>query len=120
MQSIPTVVAFRDGQPVDGFVGAIPEPMVNEFVNKLMPTEAELEAEEALEEELEGHLDGAEEKYREALEVDPNNRDARVGLARIYAETGREDLRARRSRRPCPTPRPNASWRCSRCATGPT
>jgi len=92
VQSIPTVVAFRDGQPIDGFVGAIPEPMVNEFVNKLMPTEAELEAEEALEEELEGHLDGAEEKYREALEVDPNNRDARVGLARIYAETGREDL----------------------------
>ena len=92
VQSIPTVVAFRDGQPIDGFVGAIPEPMVNEFVNKLMPTEAELEAEEALEEELEGHLDGAEEKYREALEVDPTNRDARVGLARIYAETGREDL----------------------------
>ncbi len=92
VQSIPTVVAFRDGQPIDGFVGAIPEPMVNEFVDKLMPTEAELEAEEALEEELEGHLDDAEQKYREALEVDPTNRDARVGLARIYAETGREDL----------------------------
>jgi thioredoxin-like negative regulator of GroEL len=56
-----------------------------------MPTEAELEAEEALEEELEGHLDDAEQKYREALEVDPTNRDARVGLSRIYAETGRED-----------------------------
>src|SRR4029450_3035658 len=91
VQSIPTVVAFRDGQPIDGFVGAIPAPMVNGVVDKLMPTEAELEAEEALEEELEGHLDDAEQKYREALEVDPNNRDARVGLARIYAETGRED-----------------------------
>jgi putative thioredoxin len=81
VQSIPTVVAFRDGQPIDGFVGAIPEPMVNEFVDRLMPTEAELE----------GHLDDAEQKYREALEVDPTNRDARVGLSRIYAETGRED-----------------------------
>jgi putative thioredoxin len=91
VQSIPTVVAFRDGQPIDGFVGAIPEPMVNEFVDRLMPTEAELEAEDALEEELEGHLDDAEQKYREALEVDPNNRDARVGLGRILAETGRED-----------------------------
>ncbi len=99
VQSIPTVVAFRDGQPIDGFVGAIPEPMVNEFVDKLMPTEAELEAEEALEEELEGHLDDAEQKYREALEVDPTNRDARVGLARIYAETGRED-RARETLAP--------------------
>ncbi len=98
MQSIPTVVAFRDGQPIDGFVGAIPEPMVNEFVDRLMPTEAELEAEEALEEELEGHLDDAEQKYREALEVDPNNRDARVGLGRILAETGREDAGARDAR----------------------
>ena len=91
VQSIPTVVAFRDGQPIDGFVGAIPEPMVNEFVDRLMPSEAELEAEDALEEELEGHLDDAEQKYREALEVDPNNRDARVGLGRILAETDRED-----------------------------
>jgi putative thioredoxin len=91
VQSIPTVVAFRDGRPIDGFVGAIPEPMVNEFVDRLMPTEAELEAEEALEEELEGHLGDAEQKYGEALEVDPNNRDARVGLGRILAETGRED-----------------------------
>jgi putative thioredoxin len=91
VQSIPTVVAFRDGRPIDGFVGAIPEPMVNEFVDRLMPTEAELEAEDALEEELEGHLGDAEQKYREALEVDPNNRDARVGLGRILAETGRDD-----------------------------
>jgi putative thioredoxin len=91
VQSIPTVVAFRGGQPIDGFVGAIPEPMVNEFIDGLMPTEAELEAEDALEEELEGHLDDAEQKYREALEVDPNNRDARVGLGRILAETDREE-----------------------------
>jgi putative thioredoxin len=91
VQSIPTVVAFRDGQPIDGFVGAIPEPMVNEFIDRLMPTEAELEAEDGLEEELEGHLHDAEQKYREALEVDPNNRDARVGLGRILAETSRED-----------------------------
>ena len=35
VQSIPTVVAFRDGQPIDGFVGAIPEPMVNEFVERV-------------------------------------------------------------------------------------
>jgi putative thioredoxin len=89
VQSIPTVVAFRDGEPIDGFIGAIPEPMVNEFVDRLMPTEAELEAEEAFEEELDGDLQAAERKYREALDVDPNNRDARVGLGRVLAETGR-------------------------------
>ena len=89
VQSIPTVIAFRDGRPIDGFVGAIPEPMVNEFIDRLMPTEAELEAEEAFEDELDGDLGKAEAKYREALDVDPNNREARVGLGRILAETDR-------------------------------
>lgn len=91
VQSIPTVIAFRDGRPIDGFVGAIPEPMVNEFVDRLMPTEAELEVEDALEEELDGDLEHAEDKYREALGVDPNNRDARIGLGRILAETDRAE-----------------------------
>jgi len=89
VQSIPTVVAFRDGKPIDGFVGAIPEPMVNQFVDRLMPTEAELEVDEAFEVELDGNLEGAEQKYREALDVDPNNREARVGLGRVLAETDR-------------------------------
>lgn len=91
VQSIPTVVAFKDGRPVDGFVGAIPEPMVNEFVDRLLPTEADLGAEQAREEELGGDLADAETKYREALETDPNNREARLGLGRVLAETGRDD-----------------------------
>ncbi len=91
VQSIPTVVAFRDGKPVDGFVGAIPEPMVNEFVDRLVPSEADREAEAALEEELEGDLSDAEAKYREALEKDAGNREARLGLGRVLAETGRDD-----------------------------
>jgi putative thioredoxin len=91
VQSIPTVVAFRDGKPIDGFVGALPEPMVNQFIDKLMPSEADLGAEAALEEELDGDLEGAEGKYREALDVDPNNREARIGLGRVLAETGRGD-----------------------------
>lgn len=90
VQSIPTVVAFKDGKPVDGFVGAIPEPMVKEFIDKILPTEADHEAQEALEEELEGDLDDAEAKYRQALEADPGNRGARLGLGRVLAETGRD------------------------------
>ena len=90
VQSIPTVVAFKDGKPVDGFVGAIPEPMVKEFIEKILPTEADHEAQEALEEELQGDLDDAEAKYREALEADPGNRAARLGLGRVLAETGRD------------------------------
>ena len=44
-QSIPTVVAFRDGQPVSMFIGAYPEDEVNRFLDSILPTEAELEAE---------------------------------------------------------------------------
>lgn len=91
VQSIPTVIAFKDGRPVDGFVGAVPEPMVNEFVDKLLPSEADLVAREGLEEELEGDLPDAEARYRGSLEADPNNREARLGLGRVLAETGREE-----------------------------
>src|SRR5512141_1186713 len=46
-QSIPPVIAFRDGQPVSMFIGAYPEDEINRFVDSLLPTEAELVAEEA-------------------------------------------------------------------------
>jgi putative thioredoxin len=91
VQSIPTVIAFKDGQPVDGFIGAIPEPMVREFVGKLLPSEADREAQEALEDERDGDLDDAETKYRDALEADPKNRDARLGLGRVLVDTNRDD-----------------------------
>jgi putative thioredoxin len=91
VQSIPTVVAFKDGQPVDGFVGAIPEQMVNQFIDRILPTDADAEAEQGRHEELEGDLTDAEAKYREALEADPNNRDATLGLGRVLAETDRDD-----------------------------
>jgi putative thioredoxin len=91
VQSIPTVIAFKDGRPVDGFIGAIPEPMVNDFIDKLLPSEADLVAAEGLEEELGGDLEDAEARYRGSLESDPNNREARLGLGRVLAETGRDE-----------------------------
>ena len=87
-QGIPTVVGFRDGAAVDMFIGAYPEPAVNEFVDRLMPTEADLDAQAALEEEAEGDLEDAEAKFREALETEANNRAARMGLGRILAQQG--------------------------------
>ncbi len=90
-QGIPTVVAFRDGEPVSMFIGAYPEQEVNSFVDQLLPTEAEIVAEEAQAEEASGDLEGAEQRYREALEKEPENREAAVGLARILAERGEID-----------------------------
>jgi putative thioredoxin len=88
VQSIPTVIAFRDGTPVDGFIGAIPEPMVNEFVDRLLPSDADVAAREAFDEEKSGDVADAERRYREVLESDPDNRAARLGLGRILAERG--------------------------------
>ena len=87
-QGIPTVVAFRDGAPVSMFIGAYPEQEVNAFIDQLLPTEAELVAEEAEAEEESGDLEAAEQGYREALEKDATNRDAGIGLGRIFAERG--------------------------------
>jgi putative thioredoxin len=93
-QGIPTVVAFRDGQPVSMFIGAYPEQEVNRFIDELLPTEAEVEADEALAEEAAGDLESAEAGYREALAKDPDNRDAAVGLARIMVGRGETEQAA--------------------------
>jgi putative thioredoxin len=90
VQSIPTVVAFKDGQPVDGFVGAYPEQAVNQFIDSILPSQAEDEVADARAEERSGDVAGAEQAYREALASDDANRDARLGLGRILVD--RDDL----------------------------
>jgi putative thioredoxin len=90
-QSIPTVVAFRDGQIVDGFLGALPQPEVERFVDALMPTETELEVKQAAAEAESGDVAEAEAGFREALDKDPGNRDAGLGLARILLDRGDVD-----------------------------
>lgn len=90
-QSIPTVVAFRDGQPASMFIGAYPEEEVNRFVDALLPTEAEQVAAEAHAVEASGDAEAAAVRYRDALGQDPNNREAAVGLARILADRGEID-----------------------------
>jgi len=88
VQSIPTVIAFRDGEPVNGFVGAYPEDAINEFVDLILPSEAEVVVEEALVEEEAGDLVAAESDYREALGKDAANREAALGLGRILVDRG--------------------------------
>jgi putative thioredoxin len=86
VQSIPNVWAFKDGRPVDQFVGALPEDAVRRWLDKLTPSEADREAASAAEAEQAGDVEGAEKRYRDVLASDPANREARLGLGRILAE----------------------------------
>lgn len=90
-QGIPTVVAFRDGQPVSMFIGAYPETEVNAFVDQLLPSEADIEVADAEAEIDEGDLAAAEAGFREALAKDPDSREAAVGLARVLVARGEID-----------------------------
>lgn len=90
-QGIPTVVAFRDGQPVSMFIGAVPEAEIDRFLDSILPTEADAEAREATEELEAGDVAEAEPGFRTALEKEPDNRDAALGLARILIGRGAID-----------------------------
>ncbi len=87
-QSIPTVIAFRDGQPVSMFIGAYPEAEINRFVDSILPSEADVEVEAAVEELESGDVAEAEVGFRDALEKEPDNREAALGLATILLDKG--------------------------------
>jgi putative thioredoxin len=84
VQGIPAVKAFKDGKVVDEFTGAIPPRAVEEFFNKLVPSEAELAAAEAV-------RSGDEDALRAAAEADPRNAEAVTALARILISRGDYD-----------------------------
>ena len=88
IQSIPAVIAFYNGQPVDGFMGALPESQVTEFLQrvtkgKVAPEERDLlkEADAAL---AEGDAAGAAALYGELIAQDAANVAALAGLAKSY------------------------------------
>ncbi len=81
VQSIPAVYALRNGQPVDGFLGAYPEHEVRRFVESLLPTEEETRIGKLL-------AAGDEASLREALELEPGNEDVIVALGELLVEQG--------------------------------
>jgi putative thioredoxin len=93
IQSIPAVIAFVNGQPADGFMGAVPESQLTAFIDKLtagMPGEPNVadilkEAEAVL---AEGDPATAAQMYAEVLAADPTNIAALAGLAKCYLTTG--------------------------------
>jgi putative thioredoxin len=92
IQSIPAVIAFANGQPVDGFMGALPESQVIAFLErvtkgKVSPEEKDLlkEADAAL---AAGNAPDAANLYGQLLKEDSGNIPALAGLARCYVATG--------------------------------
>jgi len=101
IQSIPAVIAFDKGQPVDGFVGALPESQVRGFIERLVGplgggTAALLaEADEAA---AKGDSEGAAALYAEILEEDPADAKAIGGLAKLQVAAGQLVEAARRGK----------------------
>jgi putative thioredoxin len=92
IKSIPTCVLLKNGQPVDGFMGAVPEGKLREFLDKHVPgenevlAEAEVEEAEALLES--GDLETAQAKLMQALEANPENDNARFDLVKLLISMG--------------------------------
>ena len=80
VQGIPAVKAFKDGELVDEFVGVLPQAAIEQFLDKLIPSEAQ---------ELAEH--GDEDSLRRAVELEPTRAEAVVPLARILHERGEDD-----------------------------
>lgn len=95
VRSIPFCVLFVDGQPVDGFVGALPESEVRGFLDKHVPSAEEEAAAEEVDEAREllasGDADEALNKLFDAVEIDPKNATARAELLRALLQLGRTD-----------------------------
>lgn len=95
IQSIPTVYAFKNGQPVDGFMGAIPESQIRTFVQQLAggaghggadhAVEVLAAADEAF---AAGDIATAAQAYGHVLQDEPGHPKAVAGLAKCYLKTG--------------------------------
>ena len=90
IQSIPAVIAFTKGQPVDGFMGALPESQVKGFIDRLVgpvgPSPAEDLLAQADARAAEGDAGGAAELYAAVLAQDPENVAAIAALAKLHLD----------------------------------
>jgi len=96
VQSIPTVYAFVNGQPVDGFQGAVPESQIKAFIDKLTGgSSGESDIDELLSMGAESlkvdDLGGAAQAYAQVLQLQPDNDKAIAGMARVYLNGGDAD-----------------------------
>ena len=95
IQSIPAVIAFVNGQPADGFLGALPEGQVADFIARITKDKLGGEAQDFLKSAEEalgvGNAEEAIALYGEVLREEPGSVPALAGLARAHVETGALD-----------------------------
>ena len=95
VQSIPMVVAFVQGRPVDGFQGAIPESQIKQFITRLAGDQGPEPTEEMMEQAADafnaGDIGRATALYAEVQRIEPDNVRAVAGLAKCYIREGELD-----------------------------
>ncbi|HYF41057.1 MAG TPA: thioredoxin [Ramlibacter sp.] len=88
IRSIPTCILLMNGQPVDGFMGAVPEGKLREFLDKHVPPAAEAQ-EEVVEEEAPADAGAQLEKLQHAVATNPADDDARFEYVKALLLAGR-------------------------------
>ena len=92
IKSIPTCILVKDGRPLDGFMGALPEGKLKEFLDKHLPSLDELIAQEETQEAQallqEGNGEEALVKLQEALAINPANEETRYDYAKLLIKQG--------------------------------
>jgi putative thioredoxin len=91
IRSIPTVILMMNGQPVDGFMGALPEGQVRQFLDKHLPPADEVPEEEELVEEPPADAASQLERLQHAVATDPSNDDVRFDYVKALLLAGRTD-----------------------------
>jgi putative thioredoxin len=84
IKSIPTVVIYKDGQPIDGFMGAKPEHVIEQMVAALLPNPTDVRVRDLLQQ-------GTEESLRDAVALSPGNEDAVCSLAEHFVRSGQAE-----------------------------
>jgi len=88
VRSIPYVVAFVDGEPVNAFVGALPEAQLRAFIDKVIPNPSEIQRRKAARLRAAGDENAAATSLRAAIALDPESDAARLDLAGLLIDTG--------------------------------
>jgi putative thioredoxin len=91
VRSIPHVVAFADGQPIDQFIGVLPDGQLRAFIDRLVPNAAEAERRAALAALEEGRRGVALDHLKAALALDPGFDEARLDLLELLIDEERVD-----------------------------